>query len=456
MTASLRQFSYAADPRITAAAWPMSPTQWGAVIITIALSALDGFDVLAVTLAAPKLVSEWHMDHAALGVVLSAGLFGMVAGSFLLAPLADVLGRRRIIFLTLFVMGAGMILSATAHGVWSLALYRLITGIGIGGMIPVINPLATEFANAQRRDLAVTVMAVGYPLGGVLGATVAASMMTHFRWPILFYWGAALSCLMGLVVWRWLPEPLSFLIERPTATSLSRINDLLKRCRQPLVTDLPPPVASNTARWSALFGPKGRLITLRLAAVSFFYVAAVYYVLSWIPQLVADLGFSASEAATVAFGTNLAGILGGLAFGWATLIISVRPLTVVVFICFAGLTVVFSHLPADLGLLRIHGAALGFFLIGGMCILHPIVSRNFPDHIRASGVGLVIGFGRVGASLAPISAGLLFSAGVGRGAISFVAAGGTLLAALLLATMRDQNEALAKGEHLPLAPVDTR
>jgi len=233
------------DPRITAADLPMSPMQWAVVAITVGLSALDGFDVLVVTLVAPKLVAEWHIDHAALGMVLSAGLFGMPAGSLFLAPLADVFGRRRIIFSTLSLMGIGMILSCTAHGTWSLALYRLITGVGIGGMIPVINPIAAEFANAKRQDLAVSLMAVGYPIGGVVGASVAVYVMLYFRWPFLFFLGAALSLVMGLIVWRWLPESISFLIERPTSSSLARANILLERCRQPLVSALPPPAATE-------------------------------------------------------------------------------------------------------------------------------------------------------------------------------------------------------------------
>ena len=425
------------DPRITAADLPMSPMQWAVVAITVGLSALDGFDVLVVTLVAPKLVAEWHIDHAALGMVLSAGLFGMPAGSLFLAPLADVFGRRRIIFSTLSLMGIGMILSCTAHGTWSLALYRLITGVGIGGMIPVINPIAAEFANAKRQDLAVSLMAVGYPIGGVVGASVAVYVMLYFRWPFLFFLGAALSLVMGLIVWRWLPESISFLIERPTSSSLARANILLERCRQPLVSALPPPAATTGASWTLLFGPGVWSTTIRITAVGFLYIAAVYYVLSWIPQLVADQGFSAIQAATVAFGANLAGIVAGLAFGWVTTSIPGRLLTVAMFACFAAMTIAFSHSPADLEILRILGAALGFFLIGGMCALHSMIARGFPAHIRATGAGLVLGVGRVGAALSPLTAGLLFSAGFGRGGISFVVAGGTVAAALLLASLRN-------------------
>ena len=133
---------------------PMSRTQVGAVAITVILSALDGFDVLSVTFVAPAISRDWGIGKAALGVVLSSGLGGMALGSFLIAPLADTLGRRRLILVSLSLMAVGMALSATSSSLVQLAAWRVVTGLGIGACVAVINPIAAEFANARRRSLA--------------------------------------------------------------------------------------------------------------------------------------------------------------------------------------------------------------------------------------------------------------------------------------------------------------
>ena len=425
------------DPRELMRRSPMSHAQIIAVGVTMGLSALDGFDVLAVTLAAPGLTRDWHISHGALGAVLSAGLLGMAIGSLLLAPLADLLGRRSLLFLTLALMGTGMGMSGSSHSVLELSLWRVVTGLGIGAMIPVINPLATEFANARRRDLAVSLMAVGYPVGGVAGAGAATLLLRTHHWSVLFFLGAGLSLIAAAVVWLWLPEPLSFLVERPRSDALRRVNDLLARFGVPPVDSLPAPKTRLARqRLRDLLGVRSIAGTLYVTLLNLLYVIAVYYVLSWVPQLVADLGFSPADAASVSFAANLAGIAGGVLFGWTATQVPVRPLAAGVFAAFALLTVAFSVAAADLYVLRMLGAALGFFLFGGMCALHSIVSRSFSDHIRASGAGFVMGIGRAGSALVPVVTGLMFSFGVGRTSIALALAGGVLLAAGLALRLR--------------------
>ena len=83
-----------ADPRKTIADSKMTPFQIVAVAITIGLNALDGFDVLAISFASPGIATEWGIDRAALGIVLSMELIGMAVGSILLGGVADRIGRR--------------------------------------------------------------------------------------------------------------------------------------------------------------------------------------------------------------------------------------------------------------------------------------------------------------------------------------------------------------------------
>ena len=182
-----------ADPRDTLKHAPMSALQIFVVAITIALNALDGFDVMSISFASPGIATEWGINRAALGIVLSMELIGMAFGSILLGGVADRIGRRPTMLGCLVVMALGMFMVTTSNGVLGsmlapiLALFgqnvdvrladlsgwRVVTGLGIGGMLAAINAVASEFSNEKRKHLNVSLMSIGYPIGAVLGGLVA-------------------------------------------------------------------------------------------------------------------------------------------------------------------------------------------------------------------------------------------------------------------------------------------
>ncbi len=165
------------DPREILATSPMSVVQIVVIAITIGLNALDGFDVLAISFASPGIAREWGIDRAALGFVLSMELIGMGLGSIFLGGLADRIGRRRTLLGCLVVMAGGMLMATQSRNVYALAVWRVVTGLGIGGMLAAINAVAAEFANARRRSLSVSLMAIGYSLRAVAGGTIAAVLL---------------------------------------------------------------------------------------------------------------------------------------------------------------------------------------------------------------------------------------------------------------------------------------
>src|SRR5687767_8202140 len=182
----------AEDPRGIIARLPMRRRQTIAVVLCVMLNALDGFDVLSISFASPGIAAEWAIKPAALGFVLAMELIGMAVGSILLGGLADKIGRRPTVLGCLVVMAVGMFMATTSTGVLGsalhsvlslfmmpadyrlldLSIWRVITGVGIGGMLAAINAVAAEFSNAKRKSLNISLMAIGYPIGAALGGFI--------------------------------------------------------------------------------------------------------------------------------------------------------------------------------------------------------------------------------------------------------------------------------------------
>lgn len=411
---------------------PMSRAQVVAVLLIGALSALDGYDILAVSFAAPGIARAWNLGPAALGLVFSSGLAGMGLGALMLAPLADTFGRRKLLFITLGLMMIGMLASAFTTSVGALASWRVLTGIGIGAMVAVINPLSAEFSNARRRALGVAVMAVGYPVGGTLGGFAAAWLLHHYDWPAVFLLGAAAAAVMFPLLYFWLPESPAFLLERRGSGNLARMNALLHRFGHPPVDELPAVEHRPRLAYREIFASGQAGATLRITAVNFLYVITVYYLLSWMPQLVAQHGFSPSAATTVSAIANLSGVVAGLAVG----MLGARlPLRVIVATLMCGLgvaTALFGYMPGRFELLAGMAALAGICLFGSVAGLYATIAATFAPRMRATGVGFVTGVGRGGSAIAPLIAGMLFALGIDRGGVSLVIGATAAIAGLLL------------------------
>ncbi|MGE4430995.1 MAG: MFS transporter [Sphingobium sp.] len=421
---------------------PMSRFQIKAVSLVIALCALDGFDVFAITFVIPQLEREWGVGKAELGLVLSAGLFGMAAGSLLIAPLADIWGRRRVLLPSLLLVTAGTAWSAVTHGPLDLGLSRLATGIGIGAMIAIINPLAAEYANARRRDLCVTLLNLGFPVGAIAGGMIAAWILPQFGWRMLFLCAAMLGVVMLLLAARWLPEPVASLLARPAPATLGRVNAYLRLCNQPELSALPPSrLPSDDTRQdrpsalSLLARRDMALLTMRVISVYFLYVMSLFYIQSWIPAMVVGAGFTTSQAAHVSVWMNGGGIAGGLLLGLVASRIGLRQCVALAFAAGAAAIALFGFATGHIMALSVMAALLGCFTIGGMAGLYAVVSRSFPAEARASGTGLVIGIGRLGSAIAPATGGLLFALGFSQLLVSTMMAVPAIIAAILVLSL---------------------
>jgi benzoate transport len=419
----------------------MRPLQIAAVTLCVLLNALDGFDVLAISFASPGIASEWGIDRAALGLVLSMELIGMAVGSVALGNLADRIGRRPTVLACLVIMAGGMAMATTASSVVNLSIIRLVTGLGIGGMLACTNALVAEFSNDRHRNLAVAIMAAGYPMGAIVGGSIATGLLATGHWRDVFMFGAVVTAVFLPIAWFLLPESIGFLLQKRGPGALERINATLRRLGHETVDALPPaPLTAARASIAELFAPGLARSTVLLTLGYFCHIMTFYFILKWIPKIVVDMGYAASKAGDVLVWANVGGLAGATLLSLLTYRIAVRKLVIVAMLASTVLVSLFGQGQETLAGLALIAGAAGFCTNAGVVGLYALFARVFPTQVRAGGTGFVIGIGRGGAALGPIVAGFLFNAGFGLSIVAVLMGMGSLVAAGALLLLRERDD----------------
>ncbi|HXR92515.1 MAG TPA: MFS transporter, partial [Steroidobacteraceae bacterium] len=435
------------DPRETLAKSPMCWLQILAVIITIGLNGLDGFDALSMSFALPGVATEWGVKPGELGILASMGLIGMALGSLLLGGVADRIGRRNTTLGCLVLMTFGMFMATTAKGVVDLSAYRVLTGLGIGGLLAAINAIAAEFANTQRRDFSVAIMSIGYPVGAVLGGLIVGELLKTHNWRSVFYFGGAVTAIFIPLVLLFVPESVYWLVRKQPAGALQKVNKVMARMGHAAVTSLPAIAADVRKRsFSDVFAPAYLAITILVSVTYFFHVTTFYYIATWAPKIVVNMGFTASQGARVLVWANVGGALGGVILGLLSQRFALKPLTITTMVLGCIAVFVFGRSPHELTALSALIIASGFFTNAAISGMYAIFAKAFPTHVRASGTGVAIGIGRGGSVIAPIVAGYLFQAGVSFPTVSLIMSLGSLCAAGVLSMLKLKPD---QAEHLP-------
>ncbi len=425
------------------------------VALTVFLNGMDGFDVLSIAFASPGIASEWGIAQTGLGVVLSMELIGMAFGSILLGGVADKIGRRPTLIGCLIVMAIGMLGATTAGSPVQLSIWRVFTGLGIGGMLSGTNAVVAEFSNKRWRSLCISIMVIGYPLGGTFGGMFASNLLADYNWRSVFYFGAAATGVLLPAIILWMPESVHWLARKQPANALERINHALGKLGHQGIQALPEIHETDRKKSVGdIFSPGLVGITLLVTAAYFFHIITFYFILKWTPKIVADMGFAASSAGGILTYANLGGALGGMAFGILTARIGLKPLTIGILVLAAGAVAVFGRTPAELGTMAWLAGLAGFFGNAGISGLYSIVAYAFPTHVRATGTGFVIGVGRGGAVLSPILAGFLLDKGNTLPTVGMVMGAGSLISALVLffVTVRTGTEI---SDHAPGLPASS-
>jgi AAHS family 3-hydroxyphenylpropionic acid transporter len=353
----------------------------GTVAVTIAMcflaAILEGYDIQAFGIAAPKLVAALALNPAEQGWAASAAMIGLVFGAFIGGKLADAIGRKPVLLMSVALFGVGALWTATSGSFLALLPARFATGLGFGGAYPVLIAIAAEVSAPSRRSAVTCALFCGMPTGGSLVSLFANIAGEQLDWRTIFIVGGAMPLAILPLLWFFLTET------------------------KPAHED-----STDAKLLPALFGGGRGMATILLAFASFLALVVLYLILNWLPSLVVAKGHLSGDGAGASFAFNIAGVLGALLLGFLADIAGVRRAlvlaygTILVSLYFLGAAQSVIVIVAWSGL-------VGLFTSGVTFVLYGLAPALYPVNVRAAASGAIVGAGRLGTIAGPLLAGQL-------------------------------------------------
>lgn len=377
------------------------------IAICTGINMLDGMDVLIMSYIAPAMAEDWRVSFEVLGIIFSAGLVGMMFGSIVMAPLADVIGRRPVILGALVLITLGSFGTGLVQTIPAFMGFRLVTGIGIGTLLASVAALVSEYAPPGKRSIAIGCFQAGYPIGAVLTGLVSIWSIPRFGWQATLLGTAVVSAVVLPFAYALLPESMDFLQNRQPRRALARINVLRIRMHESPLDTLPPRrVRGSLPKVGNLFTGGLWKSTLTLWLSIFLGYLVLYFVTSWIPRLAVEAGLSAANSLFAGAIFNVGGIIGTTSIGWLAVRRDIGWLIRSYMVAGAVLLVVFSQ---PMPLVAVLGVAVGMGLaiMGGFSGFYSLAAKIYPSEVRSSGIGWAIGIGRGGSVIGPLLGGFL-------------------------------------------------
>lgn len=420
----------------------MSRYQWGTSALCILLNVSDGFDILVIAYIATSLTDDWGLSGTEVGLLMSAGLVGMALGTMFLSPLADKIGRRPLLLFCMTLAGAGMILSAFAPEIGSLIIIRLITGVGMGGIIVSAGVIASEFASQRWRGLAVSLNSVGYAFGAVLAGLVSVWVLSFTSWRGVFLVGGISTFLLLAVLIVRMPESVDYLYLGKSRNSLERINSLAEKMNKEPVTNLDIQAEESKQRetkvTTVLTSPKYRWPTILLCIAFFMLMVGYYFVQSWTPALLVESGFSETQGNIGGTILNVGAMLGAICVGILLARYALKNVLVTAFVLTTCLMIAYAVLPTSLIGAFIASLVIGTLASGSMAGMYALATGAYEASVRSTAMGLGLTVGRIGAIAAPAMAGSLLDLGWGTAGLYILIAPSFLIAGLAVAMFKLQ------------------
>ena len=379
---------------------------------------LDGFDITAMAVVASAVSTDLQLTPDKLGWIFSFALAGMMGGAMFLAPVSDIIGRRKLIILSVALIGISIIFTATATTLTEFVILRFISGLGAGAMLASQAALASEYSPDKYKTLSVAAVTSGYPMGAMMTSVIAGYIMPEYGWRGMFWFGGLLTLSMVVVAWLFIPESLKYLFQRRPDDALDRINKILKKLHKEPIDEMPEVLEEDHHQTGfakgmlQLLDADQRTKTITLWTAFLLCFSTLYFLMSWIPKLMEDSGYSAAVGRDAFFLFNLGGVIGIYLMGWLSTRYKLTNLILYLSLTAAVGMVIFAMAPNQLNLLLGMTLLIGIVQQGGFTGLYAVAAKAYPTHIRSTGIGWAIGLGRFGAVVGPAVAGYLIAAGL--------------------------------------------
>ncbi|MFP5516222.1 MAG: MFS transporter [Alphaproteobacteria bacterium] len=390
----------------------LSRYQMMTIILCGVVVVLDGFDTQTIGFLAPAIADSFGVPIKSFAAVFSAGLFGMMLGALTLGPVADRWGRRWTVIVATLLFGLFSMLTPLATSMEQLVALRFLTGLGLGGAMPNLVSLATEYAPKRQQAMLVAWLFAGIPIGAVVGGLISAVLLPLWGWQSVFYVGGILPLSVTLLLIIHLPESVRFLIARG--------GDPQKIAR--IVTRIAPsmPIGPSTHFVSTsptlkglpmrhLFTEGRALGTVLLWIPYFMNLLLIYFVVSWLPAVLRQVNMPISAGVTAITLFSIGGAIGCLVTGRLLGTFGTRGVVFIEFCSAMILICALAFSPGSFWLIMTVVGLLGFVVQGAQSCMNALVAAFYPTAIRSTGVGWALGVGRLGSIVGPLLGGLLLS-----------------------------------------------
>lgn len=389
--------------------------------LSFAALTLEGYDLIMYGTVVPSLLNykEWALSPEQAGFLGSLAVFGMLVGALGAGALTDLLGRRRMMVVSVTTFSVAMGLCAVASTPGQFGLFRFIVGVGAGGLMPTVVALVVEYSPTHRRSLNTAIAFAGVGIGGALAGMLAIFLVPAYGFRIMFAVGLAPLVVVLPLLLRFLPESVDFLQARGRAEDarevINRYNleiDTTSATGNDTTSDSSAaPMPGRRAAVGAIFGKDFLAATLLFWAATFLCLLVLFGANAWLPAMMVKAGYGLGSALSFLLVLNLGAAAGTLAASSIADRVGSKPVIALTFLAAAGsLSLLALHPPTIVVYLLVAIAGVG--TTGTQILINTYVGGYYPTSCRATALGLALGVGRLGGVLGPIYGGYLLATGI--------------------------------------------
>ena len=375
---------------------------------------LDGFDAQIINFTAPSIAQTMHVAISHFGTIFSSSLIGLMIAAMASGPIADRWGRKWPVIVSVFSFSAFSLATAHVASFNELWVLRFATGLGLGGAMPNVVALASEYVPRRLLPVVVPIVFIGMPFGGSLAGWVSGAMIPRWGWRSVFYAGGALPLAISILLIALLPESIRFLAVK--GRSPGKMRRIMAR--------IAPEAGQADMSFSApedekhagvpvkhLFTEGRAAGTILLWIPYFMNLLLIYFIGSWLPALLRSEGMGISAASNTAALVSFGGMFGCVAEGYLIKWRGAGAILIAEYVLAGALLAALARLAVPFHAVQLLALGVGFMIIGSQGGLNALAANFYPTAVRSTGIGWALGVGRIGSIVGPLLGGMFLAMG---------------------------------------------